>query len=145
IPPEDAPDVMRFGDFEVREDGRPAVDAAGAAPQALPPAEFTLPALRAFPDQCSMLFKAEGEGRDRAVEAVRATMFRLFTAVAPGKVRFTIFDPAGLGQSFATFMNLADYNDQVINSRIWTEGPHIDQRLSDITAHIENVVQTYLR
>jgi hypothetical protein len=142
-PPPDIPDVMRMGDYDIREGT--STGSAGEVPHALPPAEFTLPALRAFPNQCSLLFKAEGEGRDRAAEAVCDAMFRLLTGVAPGKVRFTIFDPAGLGRNFATFMNLVDYDEQVVSSRIWTEAGHIDQRLSDLTAHIENVVQAYLR
>ena len=32
-----------------------------------------------------------------------------------------------------------------MNSRIWTEPSHIEQRLSDLTAHMENVIQKYLR
>ena len=46
-----------------------------------------------------------------------------------GKVRFTIIDPAGLGENFAAFMHLADYDEQLVAGRIWTEPKHIDQRL----------------
>ena len=72
-------------------------------------------------------------------------MLRFLTAVPPGKVRFTIFDPVGLGQNFSTFMNLKDVDELMVNSRIWTEQAHIEQRLLDLTEHMENVIQTYLR
>jgi hypothetical protein len=72
-------------------------------------------------------------------------MFRLLTTIAPGKIRFTIVDPVGLGQNFASFMHLADYDEALVTSRIWTEVPHIEQRLADITGHMENVIQKYLR
>ncbi|HTU91020.1 MAG TPA: FtsK/SpoIIIE domain-containing protein, partial [Gemmataceae bacterium] len=36
-------------------------------------------------------------------------------------------------------------DEQLVASRIWTETPHIEQRLSDLTLHMENVIQKYLR
>jgi hypothetical protein len=72
-------------------------------------------------------------------------MFRLLLNLPPGKVRFTIIDPVGLGQNFATFMHLADYDEALVTSRIWTESAHIEQRLADLTGHMENVIQKYLR
>ena len=107
--------------------------------------DFTLPALCPFPDRGSMLFLAQDAGRARAVEALQAVMFRLLTSIPPGKVRFTILDPVGLGQNFAAFMDLADHDDLLVTSRIWTETAHIEQRLADLTAHMENVIQKYLR
>ena len=72
-------------------------------------------------------------------------MLRFLTALPPGKVRFTIIDPVGLGENFAAFMHLADYDEPLVTSRIWTEPQHIEQRLADLTAHMENVIQKYLR
>jgi hypothetical protein len=42
-------------------------------------------------------------------------------------------------------MHLADYDEALVAARIWTETPHIEQRLADLTAHMENVIQKYLR
>src|SRR5207249_5492116 len=67
------------------------------------------------------------------------------TAVPPGKVRFTILDPVGLGENFAAFPLLADYDEALIAGRIWTEQHQIEQRLADLTTHMENVIQKYLR
>jgi hypothetical protein len=109
------------------------------------PTRFSLPALLALPDQCSLLIKSGGEGRPEAVEALQTVMIRLLTTLPPGKVRFTILDPIGLGQNFAGFMHLADYNEAFVGGRIWTETRHIEQRLADLTEHMENVIQKYLR
>src|SRR4029450_7697437 len=72
-------------------------------------------------------------------------MLRILTAMPPGKVRFTILDPVGLGENFASFMHLADFDEQLIASRIWTEGRQIDEQLTRLTAHMETVLQKYLR
>jgi hypothetical protein len=50
----------------------------------------------------------------------------------------------GLGENFAGFMHLADHDEALVNSRIWTEASHIEERLTDLTEHMENVIQ-YLR
>src|SRR5262249_21676685 len=102
-------------------------------------------ALLPFPNRASVLLKAGGDGRAAAVRVLQALMMRFLTALPPGKVRFTILDPVGLGENFAAFMHLADFDEQLVASRIWTEQPHIEQRLADLTAHMENVIQKYLR
>ena len=72
-------------------------------------------------------------------------MARLLTTLPPGRVKFTIIDPVGLGQSFAGFMHLADHDDALVGGRIWTSAEHIDQRLTDLSEHMETVIQKYLR
>ena len=72
-------------------------------------------------------------------------MLRFLTSVPAGKVRFTIIDPVGLGENFAAFMHLGDYHELLVTNRIWTEPTHIEQRLTDLTEHMENVIQKYLR
>src|SRR5688500_2259941 len=72
-------------------------------------------------------------------------MARLLTSLPPGRVKFTIIDPVGLGQNFAGFMHLADHDESLVGSRIWTEREHIDQRLLNLTEHMETVIQKYLR
>ena len=92
-----------------------------------------------------MLFKAADDGRALRRRGAAGVMLRLLTGIPPGKVRFTIIDPVGLGQNFAAFMHLADYDEALVTSRIWTEPQHIEQRLADLTEHMENVIQKYLR
>ena len=109
------------------------------------PTKLELPALIPFPIQGSVLIKTADAGKAEAVKLLQALMLRFLTSVPPGKVRFTIFDPVGLGENFAAFMHLADYHELLVTSRIWTETPHIEQRLADLSAHMENVIQKYLR
>lgn len=143
-PPADLPLGIRFGEMQMDlaqvPHGVPADERLRVAPAA-----FTLPAMIPLPRDCSMLIKAKDAGRTRAVQLLQAVMLRFLTAIPPGKVRFTIIDPVGRGENFAAFMNLADYDDSLVASRIWTELQHIEQRLADMTEHMENVIQKYLR
>ena len=79
------------------------------------------------------------------MHVLQSEMLRLLATVPPGKVRFTIIDPVGLGENFAGFMHLADFDDMLVTNRIWTEPPHIEARLADLTEQMENVIQKYLR
>ena len=144
-PPAEFSPVIQFGrihvDLKKIEGGLPRDERL----KLLGPAQFELPAMLAFPDLCSMLLQAGADGRDEAVSVLQTVMFRLLTTLPPGKVRFTIIDPVGLGQNFAGFMHLADYEGSFVAEKIWTEDRHIDQRLLDLTEHMENVIQKYLR
>ena len=144
-PPASVPPVLRLGQYHVRMDHVPRAIPADAGLRALTPSAFDLPALCDFPVSSSLLFQAADAGRAMAVQTLQAIVFRLLTALPAGKVRFVIVDPVGLGQNFAAFMHLADYDEQLVASRIWTETPHIEQRLADLTLHMENVIQKYLR
>lgn len=104
-----------------------------------------VPALLELPDRSSLLLQVGQKCRETAIEALQATMVRLLTSLPPGRVHFTIFDPVGLGENFAGFMHLADYDEALVGGRIWTDKNHIEQRLSDLTGHMENVIQKYLR
>ncbi len=143
-PPAEIPPAIRFGHGAVQlahlEGGLPQ------DPRLRPPqSDFCLPLLLPFPRRSLLLLKAAGEGRPKAVRAIQAIMLRMLTAMPPGKVRFIILDPVGLGENFSAFMHLADYDEQVVASRIWTDSGHIDQRLAALTDHMENVIQVYLR
>ncbi len=142
--PTDIPHGIRIGqhaiDLHELDNGMP--DDPRLAPVA---ASFPFPALLPFPESPSLLIKADGIGRDQAVKTIQVAMLRLLTSLPPGKVRFTLIDPVGLGENFSAFMHLADYDELLISSRIWTEGSHIEKRLANLTEHMETVFQTYLR
>jgi hypothetical protein len=139
------PRGIRFGDLQVGPEGVPHAVPRDKRLQSLQVPELTVPALLGFPERGSLLLKAHGEGRAEAVRLLQAVMLRCLSAIPPGKARFTIIDPVGLGESFAAFTHLADFMEALIGSRIWTETTHIEQRLADLTEHIENVLQKYLR
>ncbi len=139
------PTAIRFGELRVPMLQIPQGMPANARLARITPQAFSLPALVPFPDRPSIVFHARGEGRRAAIAAMQAVMLRLLLTIPPGKLRFTIIDPIGLGENFAALMHLTDYNEAMISSRIWTEPRHIEQRLADLSEQMENVIQKYLR
>ncbi|MEP0842028.1 MAG: cell division protein FtsK, partial [Phycisphaerae bacterium] len=140
-PPTTFSAVVRFGQMQV--DLRQITDRVPAG-LALPE-RFAVPALLAFPRQASLLISADHSGRADAIRALQTIMMRLLVCLPAGRVRFTLIDPVGLGQSFAGFMHLADYDESLVGGRIWTEAEHVERRLADLTEHMETVIQKYLR
>lgn len=145
VPPRTFPSTVRFGKLlidahqllqQLPADARFSLDL---------PDSFDLPAVLALPRQASLLIQADRTGRSTAIAALQMLMVRLLTSVPPGRVKFTILDPVGLGQNFAGFMHLADYDESLVGTRIWTDQEHIEQRLTDLTEHMETVIQKYLR
>ncbi len=98
-----------------------------------------------FPHRGGLLVECESAGRLEGIQCLQTSMLRLLTLIPPGKVRFTIIDPVGLGQGFAGFMHLADHMEALVGDRIWTETRHIEARLTELTEHMETVIQKYLR
>ncbi|QQS09842.1 MAG: AAA family ATPase [Phycisphaerales bacterium] len=154
---EQVPEAIRFGTLEV--------DLA-SAPGGLPtdglrvPAQthLRLPAMLDLaghtsggsssegpPRRGSLIVHTGPEGRATALKMLENVLLRTLTAFPPGKARFTIIDPVGLGQSFAGFMHLADYEEALVGDKIWTDPKRIEQKLTDLTEHMENVIQKYLR
>jgi uncharacterized protein len=113
---------------------------------ALPgPDHLTLPLCLAYPDLGSVLFETAANGREQAIGSLNNIILRLLSTAPPGRLRFTVLDPVGLGQSFAGVMHLADYEEQLISNRIWTQSGQIEQKLADLNDHMEKVIQMYLR
>ncbi|MEO6035585.1 MAG: FtsK/SpoIIIE domain-containing protein, partial [Verrucomicrobiota bacterium] len=113
---------------------------------ALPgPAQFFLPLLLEYPDEGSFLIETRESGRDEALAALNNVILRLLSVCAPGRLSFTVIDPVGLGQNFSGTMHLADYAEHLINSHIWTQPGQIEEKLSELTQHMEKVIQMYLR
>jgi len=107
--------------------------------------ELLLPAALPLLGHGSLLLKAAGAARSQAAHATQSLLLRLLAAIPPGKLRFTFIDPVGLGQNVAPFMHLADYDESLVTSRAWSEPHHIEQRLAELTEHMETVIQKYLR
>ncbi len=128
-PPATLMPIMRMGELRTR---------AGNG-------NFVTPALFPFPGLCSLLFVAPRFAQSQVTTAVQSLALRLLASTPPGRLRFIFFDAAGLGQNVAPFLRLADYDETLINHRAWTEPHHLEQQLLALTAHMENVIQKYLR
>jgi len=138
-PPRRSAPVIRLGDLSVPT-GQLFDSSGNKVPESI-----TCPALVNLPQQSPLLLQTGRSGRPDAVSVIQSALARLFTTLPPGRVRFNIIDPVGRGQSFAGFMHLADYEEDLVGRRIWTEAEHIEKQLRDLTEHMENVIQKYLR
>lgn len=145
IPPQKFEHAAKFARLDVdveKFDETPPKDRRLVLPG---PSRFSAPILLAYPQQGSILFESANSGHDEAVDALNNIILRLLSVAPPGRLNFTIIDPVGLGQNFAGVMHLADYGEQLINSRIWTQSAQIEQKLADLNEHMEKVIQMYLR
>ncbi|MCS7014700.1 MAG: FtsK/SpoIIIE domain-containing protein [Gemmatales bacterium] len=145
------PAYVPLGLFRVSLRDWPDALPEDAEMRSVTPEELVLPAALEFPHRCSLMIRlphavaTPESARGAAIRLMQMYLFRLAATLPPGKVRFTIIDPVGLGESFSALMHLADYDELLVTSRIWTEPQHIEQRLADLTAHMETVFQKYLR
>lgn len=107
---------------------------------------LTAPLAIKMPAGESLLFETDDDQSGaEVISAMNGILLRLLTSSPAGKIALRIFDPAGLGQNFAGLMHLADYDEQIIHRRIWTQADHLDQCLRELTEHMEKVTQMCLR
>ncbi len=144
-PAETPPPGIRLGrinyDRSRVEGGLPAHDRLSVDA----PTVMEIPAMVSLPARASLQIDCDPSEREVGLGLLRATMLRLLATVPPGKSRLTIIDPVGLGQNFAGFMHLEDELPGLVGERIWTESRQIEQKLADISEHMETVIQKYLR
>lgn len=83
--------------------------------------------------------------RAEALGFARSLLLRRLAATNPGDLQFCFFDPVGLGQSASGLLDLAEYDPALIGGKVWSSQADLAARLADLTAHIELVIQKYLR
>ncbi|MBI4670484.1 MAG: cell division protein FtsK [Chloroflexi bacterium] len=139
-------DDTRWQSFSPAADSKiPPLTRIGALTESLSFQKITLPAAPPLIGGRPLVFKAADSSKITAAHALQSLLLRLLATIPPAKLRFTFLDPIGLGQNVAPFMHLADYDEQLVTGKAWTEPNHIEQRLADLTEHMENVIQKYLR
>jgi hypothetical protein len=143
--PETAPHAVRIGQVAVDAaklaGGLPTADAFHLTNTGHVVAPFSL----GFPDHGSLLLETDGPDDGSAARVLHAAALRIIASHPPGRATFLFIDPVGLGKDFAGLMHLADYEETLITSRIWTQTTHIEERLAEINEHIEKLIQMYLR
>jgi hypothetical protein len=75
----------------------------------------------------------------------RALLIRSLAAHSPGTLHLTVFDPIGLGQSVAPLLELAEYNQDLLGGKIWSSASDFKMKMTEMTAHVELVIQKFLR
>lgn len=109
------------------------------------PCVFTLPALVSFMGDGCLILRAAGQWLEDANHALQSAALRALASIPPGKVRFTLIDPVGLGHNAADFLALGDADATLIGGKAWTEPHHIEQQLAGLSEHMATVIQKYLR
>lgn len=139
--PESMPECLSVGDLLITAAQPPAsIDQNTAANLCV-----EMPALLPFPQDTAIVVEHDSAGRDIAISFLRRQLLKLLTVIPAGRIRLTLIDPVGLGQSFAAMMHLADFDELLISTRIWTDATQIRAQLQRVTEHMENIFQTYLR
>jgi S-DNA-T family DNA segregation ATPase FtsK/SpoIIIE len=100
-----------------------------------------IPALLPIIGSRNVVIRAAGSAKDQALWGMQSIMLRLLAGLPPGKLRFVLVDPVGLGTNVAGFLHLPE---ELYTGKVWTEPSHIEQRLADLSSHMETVIQTYL-
>ena len=139
------PPVLRLGEIRVALEDLPQGIAADPRLREGLPEVYSIPAVLPFPNRANLLIEAPGAQRAEASAVLQAVMLRLLTSLPPGQVRFTIVDPIGIGRNFGAFMHLCDFDEALVTNQVWTEPRQIEERLADLSAHMEKVTQKYLR
>ena len=85
------------------------------------------------------------QDRDTALALARSVLLRALASTPPGKLRLAVFDPTGLGQSVSSLLELGEYDRDLIGGKVWSSTEDLQSLLAEHTAHIELVIQKYLR
>ena len=104
---------------------------------------LAIPALVDYEAGKGVVIAASG-ALTEAREMAQSAILRLLATVPPASVRFVMIDPVSLGGNVARFMALEKYEASLIGGKAWSDARHIEQALSEVTEHMETVIQKYL-
>ncbi|TWU41211.1 FtsK-like domain-containing protein [Novipirellula aureliae] len=82
---------------------------------------------------------------DSAIDLAHQVLWRLLAGAPPSRCKLTLLDPLGRGQNFTGFMALADHDPSIVGHRVWTSDAQINERLAELSHHVEDVLQVSLR
>ena len=109
-------------------------------------AGFALPILASLVNGRSIYCRVnDAVGAKAATEFAQGAVLRILASAPPAKVLFTFIDPIGQGQNVAEFLKLGDFGESLVNTKAWTDPRQIERKLTELTEHMETVIQKYLR
>ncbi|MFT5424791.1 MAG: S-DNA-T family DNA segregation ATPase FtsK/SpoIIIE [Phycisphaerales bacterium] len=106
---------------------------------------FELPVVLDGGNGWSMACVIPPDGRRGAVRLMQGALSRVLSVLPPNRLRLTIADPVGLGETFAGFMRLADTVRNPITKKIWTTPQQIEEEIALLAEHMERIIQFCLR
>lgn len=135
-------DDERWGTLAPAELPQPWIRLGALVHDELP--DTTLPWLGSLRDGLGLLVET-GARRDEAVAGVQGIITRVLAAVPPGGVRLSLVDPKGLGDSFAPFLALAEFDPALVSGGVRVTAEEIEDCLEELTRHVEYVIATHLQ
>lgn len=99
---------------------------------------FALP----FFNKKNIIFKSDIASNEEAVQAINYFLIRAMLSLPPGKIKLILIDPVGLGSNFSSILSL---NEELYGLKVWVETRHIEDQLLNLSRHMENVIQKYLK
>lgn len=130
-------------------DGGAAARAAmrlGSMASNLPhPFALEVPCVISFPSTRSLAIEAGMDARGQALQLLRSIVLRSLFDVPAGRLHLSLIDPSGMGQTFAEFVHLGDYDERLIDVGVKTSSHAIERCLAENVIHIETVISKYLR
>ena len=109
------------------------------------PYAVDVPCVISFPSMRGLALAAPMQARDQALELLRSVVLRVLMNVPPGQLHLSLIDPTAMGQTFAEFTHLGDYDERLIDTAVKTSAQAIDRCLAEQAAHLETVISKYLR
>lgn len=106
--------------------------------------EEWFPALVPLIGSGSLCIIAPDAQKQEALAVLQSVTLRLLAGIPAGMLRLTVIDSLGQGNNASNFVALGEYDENLV-TKAATEPNRIEQQLADLTAHIENVLQSYLK
>lgn len=135
-------DDERWATLEPAEVPKPWIRLGALVHDELP--DVALPWLGSLRDGLGILVET-GVRRDEAVAGIQGVITRVLTAVPPGGVHLSLVDPKGLGDTFAPFLALAEFDPALVSGGVRIEADEIEECLEELTRHVERVIATHLQ
>ena len=93
-----------------------------------------------FPGEANILIKAEIENMKQVVHSIQSILLRFLIMIPPGKLRFTFIDPDSKGVNVKPFINLKDFDENLINSQAWYKTEDIEKRLIELQDRMSSLI-----
>ncbi|WP_208028987.1 FtsK/SpoIIIE domain-containing protein [Rhabdothermincola sediminis] len=135
-------DDPRWASLAPAEAPQPWIRLGALVHEELPDA--TIPWLGSLRDGLGLLVET-GTRRADAVAGVQGILTRVLAAVPPGGVRLALADPKGLGDTFAPFLALAEFDPALVCGGVRVTPEEIEECLEELTRHVEHVIATHLQ
>ncbi len=105
----------------------------------------SVPLALGMPGSAALVLETRGAAPSSVSSFLCGLLVRLLSASPPGGIDFALFDPVGLGRSFAGLMHLSDQDPRILGPGIHTQAQPMEQRLKDLALDMERITQMCLR